>query len=99
MGVNSRKPIKPGQPGLSFTSSVRVALTIPSGANTAEIYVRTASIVFKRDGTNPTATEGIQADAGDIIVLSSRDELSGFRGIAVSTTAVGDVDYFTDVSG
>ena len=99
MGVNSREVVLPPQYGLSFTSATPVSLTVPDGAKTAEITVRTASIVFTRSGTIPTATKGIQANPGDIILLNSRSELVYFRGIAVATTATGDVEYFSDVSG
>tara|TARA_Y100000310_G_C20362404_1_gene659601 strand:- start:334 stop:537 length:204 start_codon:yes stop_codon:yes gene_type:complete len=65
----------------------------------AELYVRTASVVFTRDGTAPTSTKGIQADVGDIILLNSRDELDRFKVIRESDDATLDVEYFTDVSG
>ena len=100
MGVRSRSPLKTGaQFGLSVTSATVVTLTVPDGAMVAEVYVRTASVVFTRDGTAPTATKGIQANAEDIIVLNSRAELDNFKVIAVSVTATMDVEYFTDVSG
>ena len=66
----------------------------------AEIYVRGASVVFTRDGTDPTATQGIQADIGDIIVLNSREELETFEVIRQGATdATLDAEYFTDLSG
>ena len=66
----------------------------------AEIYVRGASVVFTRDGTDPTATLGIQADIGDIIVLNSREELETFEVIRQGATdATLDVEFFTDLSG
>ena len=100
MGVRSRSPLKTGaQFGLSVTSATVVTLTVPDAAMVAELYVRTAPVVFTRDGTAPTATLGIQADAGDIIMLNSRAELDNFKVIAVSTTATMDVEYFTDISG
>ena len=99
MGVRSRSKVTGAQFGLSVTSSTVVTLTVPTTAMVAEIYVRTASVVFTRDGTDPTATQGIQADSGDIIVLNSRDELDRFEVIAVGTTATLDVEYFTDLSG
>ena len=100
MGVRSRSPLKTGaQFGLSVTSGTVVTLTVPSSANCAEIYVRTASVVFTRDGTDPTATKGTQADATDIIMLNSRAELDNFKCIAVSATLTMDVEYFTDISG
>ena|SRR3990167_6529455 len=100
MGVRSRSPLKTGaQFGLSVTSATVVTLTVPAGAMCAEIYVRTAPVVFTRDGTDPTATKGTQADPADIILLNSRAELDNFKAIAVSTTATLDVEYFTDISG
>ena len=99
MGVRSRSTAKGAQFGLSVTSATAVTLTLPDAANCAEIYVRTASAVFTRDGTTPTATKGTQADAGDIIVLNSRRDMSTFKIIAVSTTLTLDVEYFTDLAG
>ena len=100
MGVRSRSPLKTGaQFALSVTSATVVTLTVPNAAMVAEIYVRTAPVVFTRDGTAPTATKGVQANAGDIILLNSRAELDGFKVIAVSTTATLDCEYFTDISG
>lgn len=90
-----RTPATPAQFGLSFTSSLAVRLNPPPLATCGEIYVRTASIVFTRDGTAPTATRGIQADPSDIIPLYSKAELLGFRGIAVGATATADCEYFT----
>lgn len=101
MGVRSRSPL-PGasnQYGLSVTDTV-VALTVPDAAMCAEIYVRTASIVFARGGTDPTTTQGFQADPGDIIMLNSRAELDRFEAIRQSaTSATIDVEYFSDISG
>ncbi len=99
MGVRSRSPVTGAQFALAVTSATVVTLTVPDAAMTGEIYVRTAPVVFTRDGTDPTATQGIQADVGDIIVLNSRSELDKFKVIAVSTSATLDVEYFTDVSG
>ena len=86
------------QYGLSFASTAVTKLTVPDTAKTAEIYIRTASIVFTRSGVKPTATAGFQADPSDIIILGSRDSLIKFAGIAVSATATGDVEFFADVS-
>ena len=99
MGVRSRSKGTGAQYALAVTSSTVVTLTVPAAAMVAEIYVRTASVVFTRDGTDPTSTKGIQADPGDIILLNSRDELDRFEVIAVSASAALDVEYFTDISG
>ena len=98
MGVRSRSPLKTGaQYGLSVTSATVVTLTVPNAAMCGEAYVRTAPVVFTRDGTDPTATLGMQANAADIIMLNSRAELENFKVIAVSATATLDVEYFTDL--
>jgi hypothetical protein len=102
MGVHSRSRVDGAQFGLSVTSGAVVTLTPPAiatGATVAELFVRTAPVTFTRDGTNPTATLGFEASAGDVIRLNSRDEVDRFKTIAVSTTATLDVEYFTDVSG
>jgi len=99
MGVKSRVAVTPSQYALAVTSSAIVRLSPPLNANTAEIYVRTAPVVFTRDGEDPTATKGIQANVGDIILLTSRSEVELFEVIAVSTTAALDTAYFTDISG
>ena len=98
MGVRSRSTAKGAQFGLSVTSSPAVSLTVPKAAMAAEIYVRTAAVVFTRDGTTATSTLGFQANATDMIRLNSRDELDRFSVIAVSSTATLDVEYFTEVS-
>ena len=98
MGVRSRSHVDSAQFALAVSSSV-VTLTVPDAAMVAEIYVRTAPVVFTRDGTDPTATKGTQADVGDIIVLNSRDELDKFEVIRQSSDATIDVEYFSDVSG
>jgi len=102
MGVRSRSRVDGAQFALSIASGAAVSLPPPAiatGAMVGEIFVRTAAVVFTRDGTTPTATRGMQANARDIIVLNSRDELEQFQAIAVSTTATLDVEYFTDLSG
>ena len=80
-------------------SNTAVNLTVPGVANTAEIYVRGAAVVFTRDGTVATATKGIQANVGDIIKLNSTDELDKFSVIRASSDATLDVEYFTDLAG
>ena len=97
MGVR-RSSVSGAQFGLAVSSAV-VALTIPNAANIAQMYVRTNAVVFTRDDTDPTSTAGIQANAGDIILLNSRDELDKFKAIRESADATLDVEYFTDLAG
>ena len=59
---------------------------IPSGARYAEGYVRTASIVETREGTDPTATAGTEWDDGDIILLRSRYEIVNFKAVEKTST-------------
>ncbi len=100
MGVRTRSSAGGAQFGLAVTSGAVVTLTVPKTANVGEVFVRTASLTFTRDGTAPTATLGTQADPfGDIIILNSRDELDKFKCIAVGTSLTIDVEYFTDISG
>ena len=85
--------------GLSIATLVVPLTSPPDSAGAAEIYVRTASIVFTRTGTPPTATRGFQADPADIILLNSRDEVLGFRAIRQGgTSATVDAEYFDKVA-
>jgi len=94
----SRSSVSGAQFGLAVSSSV-VTLTVPNGAWVAEIYVRSNPVVFTRDGaTDPTATKGVQADAGEIILLKSRDECLKARFIRQSSDATMDVEYFNDLA-
>ena len=101
MGVRTRSSAGGAQFGLSIDNTAAgIALTVPATGMCAEIYVRTAAIVFTRDGTAPTATLGIQANAGDIIMLNSREELENFLAIRQGgTSATVDVEYFNELSG
>ena len=96
-GPRNRVPLTTGnQYGLSIATT-SVGLTVPDTATSAEIYVRTAAIVFKRGSGAPTATEGFQANPNDIITLDSRTELIQFRAIRQGgTSATVDVEYFRD---
>jgi hypothetical protein len=98
MGVRSRSTAGGAQFALAVSSSV-VTLTVPDTAMTADISVRGASVVFTRDGTDPTSTKGTQANVNDPVELKSRDELDKFKVIRVSGDATLDVEYFTDISG
>ena len=87
--------------GLAVSTAAVPLTSPPDEAHAAEIYVRTASVVFTRSpGDPPTSTRGIQADPGDIILLKSRSEIQHFRAIRQSVTdAALDVEYFSKVAG
>ena len=95
MGVRTRGSAGGAQFALAVSSSA-VTLTVPSGANVAQVYVRGASITYTTDGTAPTATKGIQADPGDTIMLDSAAEVAACKMIRVSSDATVDVEFFTD---
>ena len=59
---------------------------IPSNARYAEGVVWTASVVETRDGTTPTSTKGNPWDAGDLVILRSRDEIVNFSAIEKTST-------------
>jgi len=90
----ARSPVSGAQYGLAVSTSV-VTLTVPDAANKAEIMVRGDSVAFTRDGTDPTASKGIQANVQDVIMLESRDECVKFETIRVTGNATLDVEYFT----
>ena len=101
MPKNNFSPIKSGLVTHAVTSSA-TSLTVPSGgANYAEGYVRTNSVVETREGTAPTTTLGTQWAAGDIITLRSRDEVTTFQVIrqASGSAATIDFTFFNKVPG
>ena len=69
------------------------SLTAPASAKYAEGYVRTNSVTETRDGTAPTNTKGRTWAAGDIIVLRSRDEVTGFQVIRQNDSNAATIDF------
>ena len=67
---------------------------IPDGARYAEGFVRTARVVETRDGTTPTSTLGTEWDAGDIVLLRSRYEITNFSAIKASSNATIDWQFY-----
>ena len=63
------------------SSATTAAPALPTGTVYAEGYVRTASIVEVRSGDAPTATQGMQWDPTDLILLRSLEEIDNFRAI------------------
>jgi hypothetical protein len=74
-------------------TKISTSNTIPGGARYAEGFVRTASIVETRDGTTPTATLGTEWDAGDIILLRSRREITNFQAIEKTSGSSETIDW------
>ncbi len=101
MAKNNFSPIKNGLVTHAVTDAA-TSLTVPDGgANYAEGYVRTNSVVETRDGTAPTTTKGTQWAAGDIITLRSPDEVNGFQVIRenASNAATIDFQFYNKVPG
>jgi len=96
-----RLALTPNEGGLTVSSTAVPLTSPPDEARAAEIYVRTASVVFVRSpGDPPTATRGFQADAGDIILLHSQSEVQNFRAIRQGATdATLDIEYFSKAAG
>jgi len=54
--------------------------TIPANAAVwILITVETAAVRFRLDGTNPTATVGHVLEPGDILTLTSQEQMDGFK--------------------
>ncbi len=62
-------------------------------AQGALITVEDDAIRFRIDGTDPTAAEGHYVDAGEIVVLTSIEDLQRFRVTRVTTDAIIRITY------
>lgn len=77
---------------LSVTSSTAVGISphaysgIPE-AVAARVYVETAAVRYRLDGTNPTTSVGEPLAVGDRLYLENGNDISRARFIATSTTA------------
>ena len=77
------------------TASGITASAIPNSANYAEGAVKTAAIVETREGTTATTAIGYPWNAGDMVFLRSRDEITQFSAIrSTSTSATIDWQFF-----
>ena len=72
-----------------------VSLTVPADAIRAELYVRGDAIVYKRDGSDPTRSEGLVAEAGATLVLHGKNEMGNFRAIPQTGSPRLDIEYFS----
>ena len=62
--------------------------TLTYGAATkAELTLETAQVRVRKDGTDPTSSEGHLVEVGDIIVLNSAADLETFKAIRTGTTS------------
>ena len=53
----------------------------------AEMTLETAQIRIRKDGINPTSSEGHLVEVGDIIVLNSAADLATFKAIRTGTVS------------
>lgn len=63
---------------ISSAASGLTAATVDY-ASSATITVEGAAVRLRMDGSDPTATEGHEAEPGDVILLESSDELQRAR--------------------
>jgi hypothetical protein len=72
--------------------SSAAALTVPAGSTCAEIVVEGASIRWREDGTNPTASVGMPMTVGSSRLHTT--SLAAFRAIEQSSGAVLNIHYY-----
>ncbi|MCK5225164.1 MAG: hypothetical protein KAQ89_00445 [Planctomycetes bacterium] len=56
-------------------------------ATKAEITLETAQIRVRKDGTNPTSSEGHLVEVGDTVTLSSAADIATFKAIRTGATS------------
>ena len=56
-------------------------------ATKAEMTLETAQIRVRKDGTNPTSSEGHLVEIGDTVVLKSAADLATFKAIRTGSTS------------
>ena len=92
MAKNNFSPIPNSLVTHAVTDSA-TSLTVPDQANYAEGYVRTNSVSETRSGSAPANDTGRTWAAGDIIVLRSRDEVTGFQVIRQNDSNAATIDF------
>lgn len=79
----------------ALTDAPVAGVALPATARHAIIYVKSAEVNYRDDGTAPTATEGIPMSAGTAwIVENSRDILTAIRFIDVSGASDVRIAYY-----
>jgi len=78
-----------------LTDAPTAGVSLPAGTTGAVIFVNVAPIRYRTDGTNPTASEGVQVPAGTSLVFRAADasQLSVFAFIEASSGAEVTVAY------
>ncbi len=68
-------------------SAVGLTAATYDDSTKAEITLETAQIRVRKDGTDPTSSEGHLVEVGDIIVLNSAADLATFKAIRTGSTS------------
>lgn len=71
---------------LSVVATSTKLASIPAKADKAVMTVEDATLRYKDNGADPTATEGLKIFIGGVIIINSRDALLNFRGIRTGGT-------------
>jgi hypothetical protein len=69
----------PTQTFIINASSGTSSVTIPDGTRKLIVSLRGDDIVWRPDGTNPTATDGYTLSQGDYLILDSNEQADNFR--------------------
>lgn len=72
--------------------SSATALTVPTNVTIAMIQPETQAVRWRDDGTNPTASVGIQIAAGDLFIYTG--DLSTIRFIEAVASSILNVSYY-----
>lgn len=76
---------------VTTTGSAQALPTIPAGARVAVFKMRTAKGRFRDDGTDPSATLGVELDAGDEFFYTGKLSKVKFW---LDSTAILDVAFY-----
>ena len=88
-GVVETKPIEEfpcGYEQLVVSNTAIPFADIPENANKAVVSVEDATIRYRENGADPTATVGIIAPRFTVIILNSRASITNFRAIRTAAT-------------
>lgn len=73
-----------------------VGFTIPTTVQCRAVIfsVETDQIRFKVDGNDPTTTDGLLLNSGDVVELTNVDMITNFKAHRVTTDATIQIHYF-----
>lgn len=82
-----------GKATLNVSVSAVGLPTIPARAEKAFITTEGQQVRYWVDGSNPTVSAGHLLEIGSVLILDSRGQLTNFKAIAVTGTAVLQITY------